>query len=83
MGHALHAVQHRAEQKRRKQQTSLLASIKQGDNVVTASGMHGVVSRMTEKTVTLRVDTIEMTFDRTAVGRIVRDEADANSGGGN
>ncbi|MFK7743043.1 MAG: preprotein translocase subunit YajC [Planctomycetota bacterium] len=64
----------RPEQKRRKEQQSLLASIKTGDDVVMLSGMHGEVQSLTETTVTLRVDTILMTFDRTAVARIERDE---------
>ncbi|MCK5940972.1 MAG: preprotein translocase subunit YajC [Planctomycetes bacterium] len=63
----------RPEQKRKKEQQSLLASIKQGDTVVTISGMHGVVSALTDKTVTLRVDTVNMTFDRSAVARIERE----------
>ena len=62
----------RPEQKRKKEQQNLLASIKQGDQVVTISGMHGEVSSLTDKTVTLRVDTVNMTFDRSAVARIER-----------
>lgn len=65
----------RPEQKRKKEQQNLLASIKQGDKVVTISGMHGEVSSMTDATVTLRVDTVHMTFDRSAVGRIEREPA--------
>ena len=63
----------RPEQKRKREQQTLLASIKQGDHVVTISGMHGEVSSLTEKTVTLRVDSIHMTFDRSAVARIERE----------
>ena len=69
----------RPEQKRRREQQALLASIKVGDHVVTLSGLHGEVSGLTEKTVTLRVDTIQMTFDRTAVSRIERDDAPADN----
>ena len=65
----------RPEQKRKKEQQNLLASIKQGDKVVTVSGMHGKVSALTDATVTLRVDTVNMTFDRSSVARIVRDES--------
>lgn len=67
----------RPEQKRRKEQQALLASIKQGDRVVTLSGMHGVIARLTETTVTLRVDTVEITFDRSAIARIERGDAKA------
>jgi len=63
----------RPEQKRKKEQQALLASIKQGDRVVTAGGMHGVVTKLTDKTVTLRVDTLNMTFDRVAISRVERD----------
>ena len=63
----------RPEQKRKKEQQNLLASIKQGDKVVTISGMHGEVSSLTDATVTLRVDTVNMTFDRSAVARIERE----------
>jgi len=65
----------RPEQKRKKEQQTLLSSIKQGDKVVTISGMHGVVSSLTDKTVTLTVDTVNMTFDRSAVARIEREPA--------
>lgn len=65
----------RPEQKRKKEQQNLLASIKQGDRVVTISGMHGEVSSLTDATVTLRVDTVHMTFDRSSVARIVREDA--------
>lgn len=67
----------RPEQKRRKEQQALLASIKQGDHVVTAGGMHGVVAKLTEKTVTLRVDTLHMTFDRVAIARVERGDGAA------
>lgn len=64
----------RPDQKRRKELAALLASIKVGDRVVTTGGMHGVVAKLTEKTVTLRVDTLQMTFDRVAIARVERDD---------
>lgn len=67
----------RPEQKRRKEQQTLLSSIKVGDRVVTAGGMHGIVAKLTDKTVTLRVDSVQMTFDRVAVARVERDEPPA------
>jgi preprotein translocase subunit YajC len=65
----------RPEQKRKKQQQAMLTAIKQGDRVVTLGGMHGIVMSLTEKTVTLRVDTVKMTFDRVAIARVERDDA--------
>jgi preprotein translocase subunit YajC len=67
----------RPEQKRRKEQQALLSAVKVGDTVVTLGGMHGTISSLTDKTVTLRVDTVKMTFDRTAISRVVRDDAPA------
>lgn len=67
----------RPDQKRRKEQQNLLASIKVGDTVVTVGGLHGVVAKLSDKTVTLKVDAILATFDRVSVARVVRDEAPA------
>ncbi len=65
----------RPEQKRRKETQALLSAVKKGDRVVTIGGMHGVVTGLTDKTLTLRVDTVQMTFDRSAVARVERDDA--------
>jgi preprotein translocase subunit YajC len=70
----------RPENKRRKEQQAMLAAVKVGDRVVTLGGMHGVVAGLDEKTLTLRVDTVKMTFDRTAIARVVRDEPAAAGG---
>lgn len=65
----------RPEQKRRKEQQALLSSVKQGDHVVTVGGMHGTVAKLTEKTVTLRIDSVNVTVDRVAIARVERDDA--------
>lgn len=67
----------RPEQRRRKEQQSMLSAVKVGDRVVTVGGMHGIVTKLTDKTLTLRVDTVQMTFDRVAVARVERDDAAA------
>ncbi len=67
----------RPENKRRKQQQEMLAAIKVGDHVVTLGGMHGSVAALTDKTITLRVDTTKMVFDRSAIARVERDDATA------
>ncbi|MBL8725654.1 MAG: preprotein translocase subunit YajC [Planctomycetes bacterium] len=69
----------RKDSKARKQQAELLASIKQGDRVVTHAGIHGVVHRLEEKTVTLLLDTAQVTFERAAIARVVRDDARADA----
>lgn len=69
----------RPDQKRRKEQQTLLSSIKVGDTVVTVGGLHGVVAKLSEKTVTLKVDAVLATFDRVSVARVVRDDAPAQA----
>jgi len=64
----------RPEQKRKKQQATLMSAIKVGERIVMLSGMHGVISSLTDKTVTVRAGDANITFDRTAVARVVRDE---------
>ncbi|MEY2716757.1 MAG: hypothetical protein RIT24_3100 [Planctomycetota bacterium] len=66
----------RPESKRRKEMNAMLSALKQGDTVVTIGGMHGKVASIAEKTIVLRVDSQLMTFDRSAVARVVRDEAE-------
>lgn len=65
----------RPEQKRRKEMQSMLSALKQGDTVVTIGGMHGKVATITDKTIVLKVDQQMLTFDRSAVARVVRDDA--------
>ena len=62
------------ERKRRKQTESMLAALKNGDRVVTLGGMHGVVSQVGEKSVTIRIDQQKFVFDRSAIARVERDE---------
>ena len=64
----------RPESKRRKETMSMLQALKQGDTVVTSGGMHGKVATISDKTVVLRIDTQMVTFDRTAIARVVRDD---------
>ena len=65
----------RPDQKRRKDQQNLLASVKVGDRVVTVGGLHGVIAKLADKTVTLKIDGVQATFDRVAIARVERDDA--------
>lgn len=46
----------RPQQKKQKEQQSMLSALKQGDDVVTASGILGRVTGLTDKVVTLEID---------------------------
>ncbi len=65
----------RPESKRRKETAQMLAATKAGDVVVTIGGMHGVVDSLADKTMVLRIGDQRMTFDRSAIARVVRDDA--------
>ena len=64
----------RPQQKRQKERQKLLDSVKKGDKVVTAGGMHGTVAGLDEKSLLIQVaDNIKLKFDRSAVSTIVRE----------
>lgn len=74
----------RPANKQRKEHQKLVSTLKKGDKVVTTGGIHGVVAALTERTVTLQIDTIRMEVDRSAIGRVERDGPAAAGGkGGN
>jgi preprotein translocase subunit YajC len=64
----------RPQQKRQKERQKLLDSVKKGDKVVTAGGLHGTVAGLDEKTVLLQVaDNVKLKYERSAIGSIVRE----------
>ncbi len=70
----------RPQQKQKKERAHMLASVKKGDRVVTASGLHGTVVGLNEQTIVLKVaDQVKLEFDRSAVGRIVEVQRDRDA----
>jgi len=67
----------RPQKKQEQARQALLASLKKGDKVVTNAGIHGVILTVGDQTVQVQVDTVEMTMDRSAIGRVVRNEGAA------
>lgn len=67
----------RPQQKQEKQLKTMRSELKRGDKVVTTGGMHGTVTAVTDQTITVKTDQdgkTKMTFDVSAVGRILKDE---------
>lgn len=61
----------RPQQKRAKQQKELVASLKVGDSVVTAGGIHGKITATEESTVTLEIATgVKMKLNRASVTEV-------------
>lgn len=66
----------RPQQKRMKAHKALIDAIKQGDKVVTSSGMHGTVQSVQENTVKVTVaDNMHIVFDKSAIGSVVAKDA--------
>ena len=64
----------RPQQKRQKERQKMLDSVKKGDKVVTAGGLHGTVAGLDDKTILLQVsENVKMKFDRSAVTLVMRE----------
>jgi preprotein translocase subunit YajC len=61
----------RPQQKRQKEQATLISSVKTGDEVVMSSGIHGIVTNVKDSTVIVKVaDNVKIEFDKAAVAAI-------------
>ncbi len=74
----------RPQRKAQKAQDEMRKNIRVGDKVVTIGGIHGLVSGVTEKTVSVKVaDGLSLKFDRAAVasveGKSKADEPDTKA----
>lgn len=62
----------RPQSKRQKDLEKLLSSLKTGDKVVTASGIHGIISNVKEgKTLILKIaDNVKIEIDKSAIAAV-------------
>lgn len=68
----------RPQNKKQKETEKMLNALKKGDKVITAGGIHGVVSSVKEKTIVLKVDdNTKIEFNRSAITSVQKDEAEA------
>lgn len=67
----------RPQQKRQKELTTRIASLKTGDRVVTSGGIYGVVSNVKDgPTLVLKVDdNTKLTVDKTSIANVLAKEA--------
>ncbi|MGA9118196.1 MAG: preprotein translocase subunit YajC [Bacteroidota bacterium] len=64
----------RPQGKQRKEREKMLGSVKKGDKVVTAGGVHGLVAGTDEKIILLEIaDNVKVKVDRTAITAVVRE----------
>lgn len=66
----------RPQQKKQKEHEKLVASVKTGDKVVTAGGIHGIVANVKETTFLVKVaDNVKIEFDRSAITSVTKADA--------
>jgi len=64
----------RPQQKRQKERQRMLDSLKKGDKVLTAGGIHGTIMGIEEKTVLVQIaDGIKVNVDRGSVSSVVKE----------
>jgi preprotein translocase subunit YajC len=64
----------RPQQKKAKEHKALLESIKKGDKVVTAGGMHGKVTSLDDKVVTLEISNgVNVKFNKGFIANVERE----------
>lgn len=61
------------QKKERRQKKEMRASLKKGDKVITAGGIHGIVANVKEDTVTIKVaDNVRMDFSKSVISQVVK-----------
>ena len=63
----------RPQTKRQKEQQRLISELKTGDRIVTAAGIHGMITNVKETTVTVKVaDNVKIEMEKSAVSNVLK-----------
>lgn len=66
---------YRPQKQAQKKREEMLGSLKTGDKIITLGGMHGTITALDEKTVTLSVaESVSIVFERSAVSAVPTSE---------
>ena len=66
----------RPQQKKQKEHQRLVSSVKTGDKVVTAGGMHGIVANVKETTFLVKVaENVKIEFDKSSITSVTKADA--------
>lgn len=67
----------RPQQKRAKEQRARVDSLKIGSKVISAGGIHGLVTNVSDKTVTVKVsDNSKIKFEKASISQVFSDDKD-------
>ena len=62
---------YRPQKQAQKKRDAMIAALKVGDEIITLGGMHGRITAIDEKTVTLRAaDNVNIVFERSAISAV-------------
>lgn len=68
MGVVFYFLLYRPQKKEQQRRTNMLNSLKKGDRIITSGGIHGQITALNDKIVTIKVaDKVEINISRTAV----------------
>jgi preprotein translocase subunit YajC len=63
----------RPQMRRQKEQRLLVSALKTGDRVVTAAGIHGMITNVKDTTVTVKVaDNVKIEMEKSAITNVVK-----------
>ena len=66
----------RPQIKKQKEQARLISTLKTGDHVVTASGIHGMISNVKDRTIIVKIaDNVKVEMEKSAVATVLKAEA--------
>ncbi len=66
----------RPQKKKQKDQDNLIKSLKTGDHVVTAGGIHGIIANVKERSMMLKVaDNVKIEVEKSSVTRVTKSSA--------
>jgi preprotein translocase subunit YajC len=69
----LYYVMIRPQTKRQKEQQRMVSALKTGDRVVTAAGIHGMITNVKETTVIVKVaDNVKLEMEKTAITTVLK-----------
>jgi len=70
----------RPQKKRQAQMREQMNSLKSGDKVITAGGIHGLVTNVKDKSVTLKVaDNVKIEFEKASITTVIKKDGDGST----
>ena len=67
----------RPQNKKQKETQKMLSALKKGDMVVTIGGIHGIIHKVTENSIILKVDdNVKLKFNRGAISSVTSQDKD-------